>query len=434
MPPSMPLHAVFKTRPAQFEGPDLSDEKTCAGLASVILEALASDGESTISALKDALMQTGLDDTDPRLCQGLKTMGDQSGSISDSALQSAFKPDELQLVARALSGQLVVDNYQVFCQRMSNLFAYATENESGKVADYIPELSKADPAIFALGTCTIDGQVFQAGAREDDIETRFCAQSAMKPVNYAIAQELIGQSLVHDYVGREPSGHSFNKITLDKKGRPHNPMINAGAIMTTALINPAQTVEERFEFIRRIWTSGSAGHEPVLNQPVYDSERQHADRNFTLAYFMREHGCFPVETDMFEALDLYFRCCSLEMDIRGLSIMAGTLANGGVCPITERRVFQRETVKNVLSLMLSCGMYDYSGEFAFTVGLPAKSGVSGAMMLVVPGIAGFALYSPRLSEEGNPVRGVEFARQLVKTFPWHVYAPVVMEPDVSFIR
>ena len=146
---------------------------------------------------------------------------------------------------------------------------------------------------------------------------------------------------------------------------------------------------------------------------------------------MREHGAFPREVDLFETLELYLRCCSIEADARRLAAVAATLANGGVCPVTERQVFQRETVKDVLSLMLSCGMYDFSGEFAFTVGLPAKSGVSGAMMIVVPGVAGFAVYSPRLGPQGNPERGVEFSRQLVKTFPWHVYAPIVVDPDLG---
>jgi glutaminase len=135
--------------------------------------------------------------------------------------------------------------------------------------------------------------------------------------------------------------------------------------------------------------------------------------------------------EVHEALDLYIRCCAIESDVDRLSAMAATLANGGVCPITERHVFSRQTVKHVLSLMLTCGMYDFSGEFAFQVGLPAKSGVSGALMIVVPGVAGFAVYSPRLGPKGNSVRGVEFSRRLVEAFPWHVYAPVMVDPDLG---
>jgi len=414
---------AFRTRPAQFERP-LHEEAARRADAQTAWDALCARGAASGAALAEALLQAGLDAHDPRLASTRQTLC-AKGEMTPEDFADGLPAEESALVRAALTGGLAAGNFPVFKTRIANLFYYAANEEGGACASYIPELAKADPEAFAMGCCTIDGQRFELGLREDDAARKFCVQSVMKPVNYALALELMGETTVHAHVGREPSGQGFNEITLDSRGRPHNPMINAGAILTAALIRPGCTVEERFDLVQRIWRAAAAGAAPGFDAAVYESEKGHADRNHALAYFMREHGCFPPEADMHEALDLYFRCCSIETDVRRLSAVAATLANAGVCPVTERQIVSRESVKAVLSLMLSCGMYDFSGEFAFKVGLPAKSGVSGALMIVVPGVAGFALYSPRLGPQGNSERGVVFARQLVEAFPWHVYAPIV---------
>ncbi|PWE18460.1 glutaminase A [Marinicauda salina] len=422
---------AFSTRPAQFETEEAEAEE-CRGHAEAGFRELAAHGPVTGERVLAALEAAGLEPDDPRLSGSWEGFGDRAGeALDEDAFCDILPAHEASLVRRALTGRLASEDFGAFRRRIANLFYYSAEETSGRIADYIPELAKADPEAYAMGACTIDGQRFELGLREADAGRAFCVQSAMKPVNYAVAQELLGATMVHRHVGREPSGQSFNEITLDEHRRPHNPMINAGAIITTALIKPGASVDARFDFIRRVWRSASAGDACGFDQATYESELGHADRNFALAYFMREHGCFPDEADLHEALDLYFRCCAIETDVRRLAAVAATFANGGVCPVTERQVFQRETVKNTLSLMLSCGMYDFSGEYAFTVGLPAKSGVSGALMIVVPGVAGFALYSPRLGPKGNPQRGVEFSRRLVEAFPWHVYAPIVVDPGLG---
>lgn len=427
-----PAHGAFSTRPAQFEGEAPPSGESARQAAQSAYEILAKDGPVTGERVIEMLTRQGLERTDPRLSGAFEAFEAAGARELDAQAFCECLPEgECRMVRRAAAGELVAPRFARFRQRLSDLFGYAAEETSGRVATYIPELAKADPDAFAMACCTIDGQRFDIGLREGDAQRTFCVQSAMKPINYAIALELLGERMVHDYVGREPSGQSFNEITLDKRWRPHNPMINSGAIMTSALIRPTHALPDRFDFINRIWRSAMAGDEPGFDEATFESERNHSDRNFSLAYFMREHGAFPPESDLFQTLELYLRCCSIETDVRRLASVAATLANGGVCPVTERQVFQRETVKHVLSLMLSCGMYDFSGEFAFTVGLPAKSGVSGAMMLVVPGVAGFALYAPRLGAQGNPERGVEFSRQLVGTFPWHVYAPIVVDPELG---
>ena len=163
-----------------------------------------------------------------------------------------------------------------------------------------------------------------------------------------------------------------------------------------------------------------AGHEHIgFNNSVFLSERQTADRNFSMAYYMKEQKCFPGQVKLQEVMDLYFQTCSMEVNTEAMSVMGATLANGGICPTTDELVVSPGSVRDVLSLMYSCGMYNYSGEFAFTVGLPAKSGVSGALILVVPNVLSIALWSPPLDDKGNTVRGVQFAQELVEIFNFH---------------
>src|SRR5205807_4247686 len=159
------------------------------------------------------------------------------------------------------------------------------------------------------------------------------------------------------------------------------------------------------------------------------SEKQTADRNFALAYFMRENKKFPDNTNVMETLDLYLQCCSIELTCQAMSVVAATLANGGINPITGERIFKENTVKDCLDLMDASGMYDFSGEFAFAIGLPAKSGVGGGMMLVVPNVMGFCIWSPPLDKSGNSVRGVEFCKELVKHFNFHNYDSLVSGTD-----
>ena len=231
-------------------------------------------------------------------------------------------------------------------------------------------------------------------------------------------------------------GATFNALTLNADGRPHNPMINAGAIVACSLIGPSTAkasnvavaehgprgfAGHRFAYVLDTWEALSGGTRPGFDNAVFLSERETADRNFALGYFMREKGAFPPGTDLHEILEFYFQCCSIEVTARMMSVVAATLANGGICPVTGERVFSTQTVQHCLSLMYSCGMYDYSGEFAFKVGLPAKSGVAGALMIIVPNVMGICTWSPRLDRNGNSVRGTDFCDRLVTTFNFHNY-------------
>jgi glutaminase len=266
----------------------------------------------------------------------------------------------------------------------------------------------------------------------------FTVQSICKPINYCLALQENGVTKVHRHIGREPSGTTFNALTLNAEGLPHNPMINAGAIVACSLIGLEQSVKggpdavpehpvarglagRRFDHVLDTWQALAGGVRPRFNNAVFLSERETADRNFALGYFMREKGAFPQGTSLHEVLEFYFQCCSIELTAELMAVVAATLANGGICPTSGQRVFSTETVQHCLSLMYSSGLYDYSGEFAFKVGLPAKSGVSGGLMVIVPNVMGFCTWSPRLDRSGNSVRGIDFCERLVSTFNFHNY-------------
>ena len=319
--------------------------------------------------------------------------------------------------------KLIIPKFTEFTNHIKTIYESTLECKDGHNADYIPQLARVNPEQYGISVCTIDGQRFNVG----DTKVDFSVQSCCKPINYGIALEDLDEYYVHTYVGREPSGQAFNELLLNKKGKPHNPLINSGAIMTTSLIQNKSPLSDRFEYIMNKWTDLSGGLYKVgFSNPVYLSEKNTADRNFALAYFMKEINetkkvGFPENTNINETLELYFQSCSIEVNTEILSIVASTLANGGINPFTGKRIFSTKTVQNMLSMMLMCGMYDYSGEFAFKIGIPAKSGVAGAIMIVVPNVMGIVTWSPRLDSIGNSARGIEFCKEFGKLFSFHIF-------------
>ncbi|MFO0676268.1 MAG: glutaminase A [Polyangiaceae bacterium] len=311
----------------------------------------------------------------------------------------------------------VFPDFDAFSAELRVLFEETRENHAGTVASYIPQLARVPADKFGAALCTVDGMRLALG----DAEDAFSVQSCTKPVLYCAALEEHGVDVVHRTVGREPSGRGFNELTLDKDGKPHNPMLNSGAIATCSLVQRGMSVADRFDHVMRYWERLSGGKKAGFSNAVYLSEKQTADRNFALGYFMKEKKVFPEGTNLLETLEFYFQCCSIESSCDRMAVLAGTLANGGVCPTTGERVLSATTVRSCLSLLSSCGLYDFSGEFAFTVGLPAKSGVSGALLVVVPNVMGLAIWSPRLDALGNSVRGIAFCERLVERFNFHPY-------------
>ncbi len=384
-----------------------------------LFKAFSRDGKVKRSEILELFEKSGILPDDPRARRLISLLSIKNEDLSDLEFHSVVESSPA-LAEQVLGGSLVIPQFAQFSSELTKIFEGVSELRQGKLPTYIPQLERVDPEKFAVSVCTIDGQRFSIGDSDDS----FCVQSCSKPMTYCIALEAVGGEELHKYVGREPSGKTFNELTLNSWGLPHNPMINAGAIMCGALIK-RKTASDRFDFVMDKWKEAAGGAKIGFNNAVYLSERQTADRNFALGYFMREKKAFPPETELLDVLEFYFQCCSIETTTRAMSVIAATLANGGTCPLTGIQVFRPDHVKNCLSLMLSCGMYDFSGEFAFAVGIPAKSGVSGAILLVVPNLCGVAVWSPRLDELGNSVRGVEFSKQLVSKFKFHTFDSMV---------
>lgn len=282
----------------------------------------------------------------------------------------------------------------------------------GAVATYIPELAKADPDHFGICVATTDGHVYEVG----DSRCPFTLQSISKPFVYGLALEDRGKAAVLARIGVEPTGDAFNEISLEEQsGRPRNPMINAGAIAASSLI-AGRSPEDRWNRVLTLF-SLYAGHRLELDQPVYGSERATGHRNRAIGHMLRNFGILTHDPE--DALDLYFRQCSIRVDCRDLAVMAATLASGGQNPVTRERALEPRHVDEVLSVMTTCGMYDFAGEWVYRVGLPAKSGVSGGVLAVLPGRLGIGVYSPRLDAHGNSVRGVAVCTALSDEMELH---------------
>uniref|UniRef100_A0A673J9Q0 glutaminase n=1 Tax=Sinocyclocheilus rhinocerous TaxID=307959 RepID=A0A673J9Q0_9TELE len=279
-----------------------------------------------------------------------------------------------------------------------------------QVADYIPQLAKFSPDLWAVSLCTVDGQRHTVG----DTKVPFCLQSCVKPLKYAIAVHDHGTEYVHQFIGKEPSGLRFNKLFLNEDEY-------LCLLFLSCVLKQGAGNAEKFDYVLN-FLKKMAGNEYVgFSNATFQSERESGDRNFAIGYYLKEKKCFPTGTDMTAVLDLYFQLCSIEVTCESASVMAATLANGGFCPITGERVLSPEAVRDTLSLMHSCGMYDFSGQFAFHVGLPAKSGVAGGILLVVPNVMGIMCWSPSLDKLGNSVRGIQFCTDLVSLFNFHNY-------------
>ena len=283
----------------------------------------------------------------------------------------------------------------------------------GKVATYIPELGESDPETFGIAVATVDGEVFGIG----DANHAFTIQSISKPLVFGMALEERGRDHVLGRVGVEPSGNPFNSVTVDpRSSRPFNPMVNAGAIVTTALIGGNDPIERRERVLETF--SRFAGRPLALDEAVLASERETGDRNRALAWLMRSFGM--LDSDVDEIVDLYFAQCSVLVTCRDLAVMGATLANGGRNPITGEQAIDPQHVTNVLSVMSTCGMYDNAGEWLYNVGLPAKSGVAGGVLAVLPGQLGIGVFSPPLDDQGNSVRGVRVCERLSHELQLHL--------------
>ena len=286
--------------------------------------------------------------------------------------------------------------------------------DDGEVATYIPELGKANPKHFGICLATVDGHVFKAG----DWDKEFTIQSMCKPLAFLMALEQCGLEETLKHVGVEPSGDAFNSIELDAKtSRPFNPMINAGAIAIASLIKKEPVEAGVRAFVERM--SQAAGRNLRIDYAVLQSESLTGNRNRAIAYLMRNFGI--IDEDVSQSLHQYFAQCSLLVTCQDMAMMAATLANMGNNSVTGTRVFDFQYIKYVLTVMFTCGLYDYAGGWAYEVGLPAKSGVGGGIFGVVNRQLGVSVYSPKLDAQGNSVRGILACKELASHFGLHAF-------------
>jgi glutaminase len=289
-------------------------------------------------------------------------------------------------------------------------------DDRGKVADYIPQLARIDNRKFAIAVATVDGEVFGVSDQSEP----FSIQSISKVFTLTLALGKLGNGLWRR-VGREPSGTAFNSIVqLEyEKGIPRNPFINAGAIVVSDIIlaghRPREAIADILRFIRFLSDDPSVMIDPV----VAKSETETGFRNVALANYVRAFGNLDHPPEL--TLGVYFHQCAIAMSCRQLAQAGLFLANGGVNPLTGSNVISRERARRINALMLTCGHYDGSGDFAFRVGLPGKSGVAGGILAIVPETAAIAVWSPGLDDNGNSLLGTLALELLARRAGWNVF-------------
>ena len=292
----------------------------------------------------------------------------------------------------------------------------------GQVADYIPVLAAVEPDLFGLCVAEVDGGLHQAG----DAGVVFSIQSISKAFVYALVCERFGHEEVLERVGVNNTGLAFNSVMAVElnAGHPRNPMVNAGAITTTAMM-PGATAAEQWQEIQS-GLSRFAGRPLDLDDEVYRSEAETNLRNRAIGRLLQSYG--RIDVDPLTVVDTYTRQCSLQVSARDLAVMGATLADGGVNPVTGEQVVSAQVCTDTLAVLASTGMYENSGEWLFEIGLPAKSGVSGGIVAIAPGKGALGAFSPRLDAAGNSVRGQRAAAHLSRTLGLNVFASTARIP------
>jgi len=297
---------------------------------------------------------------------------------------------------------------------LHSLHARLRELSEGNVADYIPELAHADPDQFGICIATHDGFVYEVG----DSRQPFTIQSISKPLTYGLALEEAGEAAVLAKIGVEPSGDVFNAISLrPQTGAPLNPLINAGAITACGLV-PGDTVALKSSRILATY-SRFAGRTLDIDERVYASESGTGHRNRAIGWMLRNFSI--LDGDPTPALETYFKQCAIRVTCRDLALMGATLANGGVNPITKERCLESKFVPRVLAVMMMEGFYDESGAWAYKAGLPAKTGVGGGIVAVVPGKMAIVGFSPPVNEAGNSVRATKAINYIIDSLDLDIF-------------
>lgn len=328
--------------------------------------------------------------------------------------QNAFydKPDS---ISNLLDREIIAADGKTLTKFLEELYYRYLPLKTGKIYQCEPGLVELDPDWFGISIATVTGEVYSVG----DWKVPFLIQSISKVFAYGMALEDWGREQILTKVDVEPTGDAYNSIIKleTQTKRPYNPMVNTGAIAITSTIqgnSAARRLNRILEMYRRY-----IGHQVFIDTPTLVSEQQNGDRNWAISYLLRNFNI--ISGDIKSTLELYLQQCSVMLDCRDLAIMGATLANNGVNPITGERAINPQYVKDLVSVMYTCGMYDFAGEWVYKAGFPAKSGVSGAIIGVIPGKMGLAVFSPLLDRRGNSVRGIEVCKHLSQHYRLHIF-------------
>jgi glutaminase len=298
--------------------------------------------------------------------------------------------------------------------------------DEGTVADYIPRLAEVDPSLFGACIVGVRGRSFAVG----DADYEFSLQSVSKPFVFALVCDAVGHDVAREKLGANATGLAFNSVMAIELNpeRTMNPMVNAGAMATTSMV-PGGSAEQKWEFIRR-GLSRFAGRELEIDTLVYESESATNLRNQGIAHLLESYERLYADPE--ETVDVYTKQCSLLVTATDLAVMGATLADGGINPITGEQVIETHHCKHVLAVMATAGLYEHSGDWMYEVGLPGKSGVSGGMVTIAPGKGGLGMFSPRLDEAGNSVRGQRATRYLSEKLGLNIFAskPIGFAPPL----
>ncbi|KAI6652084.1 glutaminase kidney isoform, mitochondrial isoform 1 precursor [Oopsacas minuta] len=399
----------------------ISDTEQPKDIDEIMFDIYSEGGKIRVLRFIEELESHGINtNKDPRFDSLTKQLNviirKQGGLCNFQTFRELISP-VLDVIVSVLQGRNVINDFNLFSDELTKLFDEVKEINGGETVAQNPHLARLDSDKWGMSICSVDGQRFSIG----DCDDKVVIQQVVNPLMYAIALTDLGEDLVHSFIGHEPSGFGYDKLMLNTKGLPHNPMINSGALVLSSLVAPNQPLPDRIGYMINQLNRLCGGGSTVIDLPSFIFEREHADRNYALAYYLRENKCFEKSIKLKDICDLYFQLTSSLFDCGKLSIVAGTLANDGVCPLTGERILNSIAVRNTLSIMNSCGLYNYSGMFAFKVGFPAKSSVSGFVMAVIPNVMGICTWSPPLDIRSNSVRGIQFMERLVKKFNFHNY-------------
>ncbi len=366
--------------------------------------------------LTEALNNCGILTDDVRISHTTKGLSayTETARITKDLFRNLVIP-HITLIEKALTGGLVIPDFRNFTSFINNLFNRTLQNKQGENSQHIPELASVNPDRYALSVCTVDGQRFNIG----DFGVKYLASDTAKAINYCLALKEKTEKTVHEHVGRTYKENGLDYLMLNHAGLPHNPLTESGSLAIASLIGEGAALEIKIKKIKQLWKDLSGGKTPGSNEKAFASEKKVADSDRAAAYFMQQKGLLKKGSRITDHLEFLWHCLSFETTTEMQAVMAATLANSGVCPTNEQEVLTPAIARDCLSVLFTCGMKEYSSEYAFSVGLPAISGNSGAILICVPDVMGVVIWSPRVDSNDNSYKGLDFSQKLVERFNFH---------------